>query len=312
MGFQPKSNKGMTKSKQEPDTMNLFVSTTFFPDGTGIGEALEICSENGITQVELGSNHSFSEGYKKTIKAFKGVCLVHNYFPIPREPFVLNLASADESIFRKSVQHVQDAIDFCEETGALLYTFHPGFLTDPKGANINNANYDFQWDDSSAIGKEYEKAYSIMLRGIEYCVNYAAKKKIRVAIETEGSFKRKQHLLMQRPEEYERLFTKFSVADLGVNLNIGHLKLASEAFGFSPAAFSSLVADYIVAMELSHNDGLEDQHLPLVEEAWYWPIILDPRVMNAFKILEYRNVNVEAMVASIGLYKTKCHEVQLS
>ena len=66
--------------------------------------------------------------------------------------------------------------------------------------------------------------------------NFAKKKNVKVAIETEGSFKKKFYLLMQRPEEYQKLFKYFDTKDLGINLNIGHLNLASKAFNFSSAS----------------------------------------------------------------------------
>ncbi|TAJ51870.1 MAG: hypothetical protein EPO58_12245 [Chitinophagaceae bacterium] len=299
----------MITTDKELDEMNLFVSTTFFKDGTAIETALDTCKINGIKNLELGSNHQYSSDFKSIITSLSPdlTYLVHNYFPIPKESFVLNLASTDEHIIQRSLEHVHTAIDFCEETGALLYTFHPGFLTDPKGSNQNRDNYDFQWDD--AAGKQYDVAYETMLESIETCVEYAAKKKIRIAIETEGSYNKHHHLLMQKPAEYEKLFKYFSPADLGINLNIGHLKLATEVFGFTAEAFTNLIGHYIVAMELSHNNGLTDQHLPLAVDAWYWPIILQPQFKNAYKILEFRDTSVERVQANIDLYKSKYYGV---
>ncbi|SVE00121.1 uncharacterized protein METZ01_LOCUS452975, partial [marine metagenome] len=46
---------------------------------------------------------------------------------------VLNIASFDTNIRSRSIQHIKLAIDFCNEINSQLYTFHPGFLTDPKG-----------------------------------------------------------------------------------------------------------------------------------------------------------------------------------
>ena len=45
-------------------------------------------------------------------------------------------------------------------------------------------------------------------------------------------------------------------------------------------------------MELSHNDGLQDQHLPLKKDGWYWDIINDSRFNDTIKILEFRNVSI--------------------
>jgi hypothetical protein len=65
-------------------------------------------------------------------------------------------------------------------------------------------------------------------------------------------------------------------------------------------------------MELSHNDGMEDQHLPLIEEAWYWPIILDPRFSSSYKIMEFRDVSIQGIQDNIILYKKMFNDFQIS
>ena len=133
-------------------------------------------------------------------------------------------------------------------------------------------------------------------------VNFAKKKKVNIAIETEGSYRKKNFLLLQRPEEYKKLFKFFTPNDLGINLNIGHLNLASKAFNFSKEKFVKMLKPYIVAFELSHNNGFEDQHLPLQKGKWYWNIINDPYFAKAYKILEFRNTNIKKITKVINLF----------
>ena len=42
-----------------------------------------------------------------------------------------------------------------------------------------------------------------MLRSIDSIVNYARQKNVTIAIETEGSVSKKDHLLLQEPKEFE-------------------------------------------------------------------------------------------------------------
>ena len=283
--------------------MNPFVSTTFAADNTHLSEVLKLCKDNNITSLELGSNHSYAEDFVEIVRGFDFNYLVHNYFPIPKESFVLNIASLDDEINKMSLRHIKKAIDFCEKIDARLYTFHPGFLTDPKGSNISSNNYDFQWIEDRLDKRQYSKAYTRMLNAIEETVKYANSKNVKVAIESEGSVSKKDHLLMQSPEEYLRFTQEFGTEDIGINLNIGHLNLASNAFGFAKDEFISSIANYIVAMELSHNDGVEDQHLPLVANTWYWETIFDERFVDAYKILEFRNVQVNNLLENIDLFE---------
>lgn len=279
---------------------NLSVSTTFIPDGRPLQEAIELCGGAGVQSIEIGSNHCCEDDYNYLFN-FNFQYLIHNYFPIPKKSFVLNIASFDDEIRAMSIKHIKRAIDFCEKINANLYTFHPGFLTDPKGSNKSNGNFDFQWDENQLSQMNYSKAKKLMYSALDVVVDYAKSKKINIAIETEGSLNKKDHLLMQQPFEYEEFMEKYHASDIGINLNIGHLNLAANAFNFNRFEFVDLIQNYIVAMELSHNNGVEDQHLPLVEDSWYWDIILDPRFITVHKILEFRNTPISEIVKNIQM-----------
>jgi len=290
---------------------NLSVSTTFIPDGRLLKEALGLCKQSGIKSIEIGSNHCYEDNYEY-LSNYDFQYLVHNYFPIPQKSFVLNIASFDDEIRAKSIKHIKQAIDFCNKVNAKLYTFHPGFLTDPKGSNESNSNFDFQWDENQLAIKNYSKAKELMHFALDDVVNYARIKKIKIAIETEGSLNKKDHLLMQQPFEYEEFMVKYHVSDIGINLNIGHLNLSANAFNFNRFEFVDLIQNYIVAMELSHNNGVEDQHLPLEEDSWYWDIILDPRFITVHKILEFRDTPISEIVKNIQMIQIKNKKCRFS
>jgi sugar phosphate isomerase/epimerase len=283
---------------------NLFVSTTFVPDGSPLEKALEYCDSSNIKSVEIGSNHCYEENYGY-LSHYNYKYLVHNYFPIPQKSFVLNIASFDEKIRTASIKHIKRAIDLCEKINAKLYTFHPGFLTDPKGSNNTNSNFDFQWDENQLSVSSFTKAKELMYHALDKVVDYAESKKINIAIETEGSLNKKDHLLMQQPFEYEEFKGKYHASDIGINLNIGHLNLAANAFDFNRSEFVDLIQNYIVAMELSHNDGVEDQHLPLQLDSWYWDTIMDPRFDDVYKILEFRNTSISEIAKNIQMIQKK-------
>lgn len=291
--------------------MNIYISTTFIPDNRSLSDALELCNNMGLQSVELGSNHCYEETYDY-LSNYSFNYLVHNYFPIPKDTFVLNIASLDANIRRRSIKHIKNAIQFCDKIGANLYTFHPGFLTDPNGANLLRYNYDFQWDDNRIDNTNYEKAKMNMYLALDEVVKFAQSRKTSIAIETEGSLYKKNHLLMQRPDEYEEFISKYNPTDICMNLNIGHLNLAAEAFKFERQDFVDLIEDYIVAMELSHNNGKEDQHLPLEKDSWYWDIILDKRFKSAYKILEFRNTSINRVKQNVKLFHEKIRAIPIS
>ena len=65
-----------------------------------------------------------------------------------------------------------------------------------------------------------------MYSAMDEIIKYSQIKKVPVAIETEGSLNKCDHLLMQKPKEYEDFMNKYDPTDIGINLNIGHLGLA--------------------------------------------------------------------------------------
>ena len=104
----------------------------------------------------------------------------------------------------------------------------------------------------------------------------------------------------------------YNIAEIGINLNIGHLNLAANAFKFKRGDFVDLIQDYILAMELSHNDGIEDQHLLLQSDGWYWDLIHDTRFEGAYKILEFRNTPISEIVKNIQMIQEKNDTLSLS
>ena len=63
-----------------------------------------------------------------------------------------------------------------------------------------------------------------------------------------------------------------------------------------------MIKTYIVAFELSHNNGLEDQHLPIKKNARYWKIINDPNFAKAYKVLEFRNTSINQIKKVINFF----------
>ena len=278
---------------------NIYLSTTFAKDNTPVSKVLNFCKKNNINNVELGSNHCFEKNYYKICKKHNLNYLVHNYFPIPKKSFVVNVASLDKKIREKSILHVKKCIRFTKSINSKLYTFHPGFAEDPMSPNYSLKNYDFVW--SKLKKNNYKKVFKQMIISLKEISTYAKQKSVNIAIETEGSFKKKDLLIMQRPKEFIELFKHFKPNDLGINLNIGHLNLASKAFNFSKKNFVKLLSKYIVAIEISHNNGLEDQHLPIKDNQWYLKILKSNDLKNALKILEFRNASIKQIKKSIKI-----------
>ena len=205
MGNSYKIFKESQKNLNMENFNSIFVSTTFAKDNSKISEVLNICKRAKINNIELGSNHRYQKNFKEIIKKYNFNYIVHNYFPIPKKNFVVNIASSNKKIRNLSLKHIKKAILFCKATNSSLYTFHPGFLNDPISASRSKSNYDFIWEEKK-IKKNYELAYKQMIVSLNEIVRFAKKQKVKIAIETEGSYKKRNYLLMQKPNEYKARF----------------------------------------------------------------------------------------------------------
>ena len=281
---------------------NCFVSTTFYKDGSSLNEALKHCENNNIFSLEIGSNHIYERSYEY-IKKYDFNFLVHNYFPVPEESFVVNIASLDSKIRNRSIDHIKRSIDFSKSINAKLYTFHPGFINDPLGSNLIGDNYDFRWDEGRHDYNDIFEARDLMYDALDKIIEFNSDDSFKIAIETEGSVSKKNYLLMQKPDEYIDFMQRYDKNRIGINLNLGHVLLASNSFNFSINSFVNLISDYVFAMELSHNNGIEDEHLPLRKNGWYWSIILNEKFKNLYKIFEFRNSNIEDIIENFRYYR---------
>ena len=167
----------------------IFVSTTFLPDETPVKEAIYKCKKLSIKNIELGSNHAYEKNYFNIINQNKNLNFcVHNYFLRPKKDFVVNIASNNKLIRDKSIKHIYKSIDFCKKINSKLYTFHPGFLTDPHDERKNKNNYDFLWDKKKLSSINYNKSFELMIRSIEKIVKYSKEKKVLCALRKNPNF----------------------------------------------------------------------------------------------------------------------------
>ena len=269
---------------------NLFVSTTFIKDGGNFLDAVRKLKSVEIRNIEIGSNHKFVKG-KIDLKKLKCNFIIHNYFPVPKKKLIINIASAEESIRKASVKKIKQSIKFTKKNNATLYTFHPGFVIDPESTSQKKTNLDFIWGKRKKnISKKL--AWKQMIKSLREIINFSKTLNLRICVETQGSIKQADKLLLQHPNEFKKLKNLLRNKNFGINLNIGHLNLASKALNFDKYKFVNQIKKKIFAIEASHNFGNIDNHLPLKKRAWYWNILKSKYFSKIPIILEFRNCNL--------------------
>lgn len=246
----------------------MYYSTSCLSDRYGLSQILDIYNDRGIKNVELGvCNEPDIE--LNILKNYDFNYIVHHYFPPPKYPFIINLASQNEQILNKSLFQIIKSIDFCADFGINLFSFHAGFRIDP------DLNFKFTPENIP----DYETSFNTFKESVVEIVDYAERSGVIVAVENnviqdnnlvDGQNKL---LLMCELWEFERLFNEISSDNLGILLDIGHLKVSSNVLQFDSEEFISKLKDKTFAVHIHENNGKVDEHRCIKKGDWSFDIV---------------------------------------
>ncbi len=282
--------------------MQIFASTTFLGnERTRVTEVVRAMRDTSLEGIELGSTHLFEEetALLAIRDIWRGRLFTHNFFPPSAdESFVLNLAAEAPDLRARSVAHCRYCIDIAAKLGAELYTVHPGFMAEPleAAARRGRSHYDFTFAENRI---PHEVAFANSLESLGALIDHARKAGLALAIETEGSITKPEILLMERMDEYERLFAV--LPDIKLNFNLAHTSLSARVHCFDVGDFIARFGLHFAAVELSHNDGHSDQHAALVPDSYVLHWI--NKLPDVPLILEFRNASVADLENSAVLLR---------
>lgn len=238
----------------------VYASTGAFAS-RDLGVVLETALAAGITRIELSSGLDRCGREEELVERYMGRFdfLVHNYFPPPPEPFLLNLAASGAAAER-SMAMARAAVDLSARCGAEFYSIHSGFTLDPEG-------WRFLGDSRQAGLRRMplEEAKANFAANIRELNSYARSRGIRLAIEnnaiaafalTEG---RNETSLGATIEDMEEIFGAAG-ADLCLLLDLGHALVNTKTVGLDIERLIRVFDERIIAVHVSTNDAAADSN----------------------------------------------------
>ena len=118
-------------------------------------------------------------------------------------------------------------------------------------------------------------------------------------------------LLGVTSDELLRILNAAALENLGLLLDVGHLKVSANALGFCPESFIQDTSHMIKAVHLSDNDGQRDTHHSVSQESWFWKPLFDYVPHEITWILEAYNLPLELIIEQVSLISTMvnkdCH-----
>lgn len=247
----------------------MHVSTGGFSTLTGYEAAL-LLLDNGINFVELSGGKCDEQQLKKLLKLKSdAVFQIHNYFPPPKDPFVLNLASLDHRVGEMSINHIKRAVRFAAEMESEYYSFHAGFLLDPNVKELGGPIF---------RKKLFERRHALetFIDRVNLLDKYSKSLGVKLLIENNVLSDRNytkfgdDPFLMTTSAECCYVM-KCTSSNVNLLIDVGHLKVSSESLKFNPVNFLIDCDKWIGGYHLSDNNGKHDANDVIDEKAWFWP-----------------------------------------
>jgi hypothetical protein len=222
--------------------------------------------------------------------------LIHNYFPPPAEPFVLNLAAQDEMLRSRSLTMAADALRLTAQIGAPFYSVHAGFAAEFSPAALGGTL------ERSAIVPR-EAALETFADSIEQLATLAESLDVALLIEPNVVearnlvHGRNRLLLLADAEEITGFIEAIDHAALGLLLDTGHANVTTQTLGRSRDRFIDAVRPHVRALHVHDNDGRTDQHRPVEGDSWVWQVLHQPSLQALPAVIEARFDSLAALAS---------------
>ncbi|MFD2872528.1 sugar phosphate isomerase/epimerase family protein [Mucilaginibacter ximonensis] len=280
---------------------DIYISTLAFKNYT-IEEITKIAKNEGLS-IEFSSSFAYDanlvSGYKKSdINK-----MVHNYFPVPEVPFVLNLASADENIRAASVKHCIENIYLTKASAAPFFAAHAGFCVDPKPEELGK-----KIDYRTEFNKQ--EHLQIFTQSLTEILMVAEKAEVKFCFENNVITKFNMHgninpLLCCESSEVIAVIRQLNHPNLGFLLDTAHLKVSCNTLGIDRDEQIKQLKPYITAIHHSDNDGLTDTNNKIDNQ--YWFLKHQKGFANIPQVIEVKNLSVPEIKEQISLLQNYGH-----
>jgi sugar phosphate isomerase/epimerase len=259
----------------------VYISTNCFADRSPNG-ILTAIRRGGWTHVEFSEIHaSASEAISlcRRLRSEGIEVMLHNYFPPPADPFVLNLASLNLELLKRSRQHCENAILLSAELGAPFFAVHAGFAADLSPSLLGDPEGQQRFRKERKDLWFVKEANEVFAESVKNLTDFGQRHGVRFLIENHvagealGSDGARSLLLCLEVEDFAALAKKVGEDRFGVLLDVGHLRCTSHVLKFSREDFCRALSPWIRAFHLSDNDGRRDSHQSFDAQAWFLTIV---------------------------------------
>ena len=260
----------------------IFISSSCI-EHEHIGNSVKQLAELGYTNIELSGGTTYYDGFEEDLHKLKEEYnlhyLLHNYFPPPQSPFVLNLASLDPAVFTSSMEHCHRAIALSKALGCDKYAVHAGFFIDLKLQEIGKDLSKDDLFDQDAATNQFNAAFVELQRAAGESLTLYLENNV-ISGPNYITYQPVIPLMLTHLEAYRSM--KESL-DFKLLLDVAHLMVScnvlNKPFEQELVALSE-ETDYI---HISNNNTIVDENKGLDQES---------TLTDALKLLDLKNKTI--------------------
>ncbi|MDQ7949577.1 MAG: TIM barrel protein [Pedobacter sp.] len=223
--------------------------------------------------------------------------ILHNYFPAPKIPFVLNLASKDTEIRQKSIAHCINGLILSKKSGSTFFAAHAGFCIDPDPNELGKRiKYSATFDREEHRQLFLDSVRLILKKAQELAVDFLIENNV---IASFNIIDGQNPLLCCESGEISWLFSEIEHQRLGLLLDTAHLKVSCQTLSLDLNEELNKIEPFIRAVHHSDNDGAADSNEKLDTGYWFLPSL--KKYSHLPQVLEVKKINLEEISEQVKL-----------
>lgn len=245
----------------------IYVSSTCVKK-SNIAEVIRVLAENNITNIELSGGTCYYEEIENDLimlkHAYQLKYACHAYFPPHKYPFVVNLASCNDQIYKRSIEHYINCIEMLKRIECPVLSIHAGFLVEIGTDEIGNKL-------SNRVVYNEKKAYDRFCSAYMHISELCRKNMIALFLENNvlsaENYKEFDYNNYMMMTDYESIMKMKERLDFNLLLDLGHLHVSTNTLGLKYSEQCNKLKDHVKWIHISDNDGVFDEHKPLRQKS---------------------------------------------
>ena len=222
----------------------------------------EKLKESGLTAIEYSGGINEEDVLIKLLNIEKEGCKVqiHNYFPVPKKSFVLNIGSSNKKIRERSRSHMRESISIASKLKTKRYSFHAGFFVDPDETMLGKAWSELRPDSSN---------YATFIQEVRELKEYAEGLGVELYVENnvviDSNISKGKCLLMGC--SMKEMIDIKKECGVKILVDVGHLVVSAKTLGLNEEYELEQSRKEADAYHISDNNRKRDENKKIVRNS---------------------------------------------